>query len=119
MRVVRLEDGRVTDPTKPRPGHFGHSSISLHNKDTGTQGISAFVIHILPGGIVERGIVTHEAVLYVLSGCMTLTVFSKKGQVVATLNPNDSVYEPAGEEREIRNNGVVPLTYVGFRATAG
>ena len=114
MKVVKWEDGKLGDPTKPPPRHSGWGGISLHGKDTGTQRIAVSVAHFVPGGGNERGprpTPDAEVILYILSGSMTI----KTGKEEATLNPNDSVYFPPGEERETRNNGVVPLTYLVIR----
>ena len=89
-------------------GHFKMVSYKLHSKEeTGINNFWIGLSHFLPGGGAEMGAGKTEKVYIVLSGKLTVVTQDKK-QI--TLEPMDSLYIPAGEERYLINNEKVPAS---------
>nr|MDO8082084.1 cupin domain-containing protein [Candidatus Freyarchaeota archaeon] len=104
MKKVELKNGKEYDA----PGHFKMTAIRLHGKEeTGTKKFWVGLSHFLPGGGAEMGSTNFERVYFMLSGKLTVLARDKKE---ITLEPMDSLYISAGEERSIINREKVPAS---------
>lgn len=104
MKKVELNDA----PTYEAPGHFGCTSLRLHNREiTGSQNFWVGLSHFLPRGGAEMAGGDFERVYVVLSGTMTATAADGKE---FQLGPMDSLYIPSGEKRSIMNKTNSPVS---------
>jgi mannose-6-phosphate isomerase-like protein (cupin superfamily) len=83
-------------------------------EETGAQDMWVGLSHFLPGGGASMSGNNFEKIYFVLSG--TITVITKGGERIV-LRPNDSLYIPPGEEREIINGENVPASMLVIAST--
>ena len=96
MDVVRIDDARPYDA----PRHHGMSTLRLQGEGaTPVEAFSVGLSQALPAGGAERSASPLERVYLVLEG----ELFVSAGGEETVLRPLDSVFIPAGEEREIAN----------------
>jgi len=105
MKKVRL------DQVKPyaAPGHFNMTALRMHGKEeTGGSKFWVGLSYFLPGGGAEYAYEDSpmEKVYFVLDG--EITVKTKKEEV--TLGPQDLLYLPPNEGREVLNKTNKPVT---------
>jgi mannose-6-phosphate isomerase-like protein (cupin superfamily) len=111
LKKVELKD------VKPyqAPGHFGMVALRVQGKEeTGAQDMWMGLSHFLPGGGATMGANNFEKIYFVLSGTITVTTRSAEKIV---LKQHDSLYVPAGEEREIINSENVPASMLVVAST--
>lgn len=104
MIILRGNDATAYDA----PRHFGMRAYRLHGGDIDAfkdqVGLSVFD----PGGGAEHGASTADRVYIVVTGEMTVTSDGKEHILAA----HDSCYIPAGEERSLMNNGILPVILI-------
>jgi quercetin dioxygenase-like cupin family protein len=104
MKKVELKNVKEYEA----PGHFKMVAMRLHGKEeTGTKNMWMGLSHFLPGGGAQMGASNTEKIYFVLSGTVTVVSSDKKE---TTLQPTDSLYIPAGEERSIINKENTPAS---------
>lgn len=98
MHVKRFSDAEAYEA----PNHFGCTSLRLAGfAADGPKDFWLGLSHFLPGGGAGPDASPLEKVYVVLSGNLIVRTGGKE----ESAGPMDTVYIPAGEEREIRNEG--------------
>jgi quercetin dioxygenase-like cupin family protein len=102
MKLVKKGEGSPDQA----PGHYGQAGITMLAAGKDTQRVSFIISHFVPGGGVNKGAAPGELIYYGLTG--SLRVKSNNEEFV--LGPGDTIYIPAGEEREFQAIGSDPTT---------
>ena len=97
MKVKRFVEAKTYDA----PNHRLYSSLRLIGPDEGASKFVVGLSHFLPGGGAGPDSSPTEKVYTILSGELTVIVGGKE----TVLEPMDSCFIGANEEREIINNG--------------
>ena len=97
MKVKRFNDAKSYEAAN----HRGYTSFALINKAEGIKNFTLGLSHFLPGGGAGPDAGAVEKTYTILSGELTIIVNGQE----TILEPMDSCYIPAGETREIINNG--------------
>jgi mannose-6-phosphate isomerase-like protein (cupin superfamily) len=96
-------------------GHFNMVALRVQGKEeSGAQDMWLGLSHFLPGGGASMSANNFEKIYFVL--CGTITVITKGSERIV-LRPNDSLYIPPGEEREIINGENVPASMLVIAST--
>lgn len=102
MKLVKKGEGSPDQA----PGHYGQAGITMLATGKDTQRVSFIISHFVPGGGVNKGAAPGELIYYGLTG--SLRVKGKSDEFI--LEPGDTIYIPAGEEREFQAIGGDPTT---------
>ena len=102
MKVVKKGEGHPDQA----PGHYGQAGTTILAAGKDTQRCSFIISHFVPGGGVKLGTAPGELIYYCLAGLIHL----KSGGQDCVLDPGDTVYIPAGEEREFYVGGCDPAS---------
>ncbi len=118
MRIKRFSDAEPYEA----PNHRNCTSLRLAGfTEDGPNDFWVGCSHFLPGGGAGPDATPLEKVYVILSGELTIT----SGGKTEKAGPMDTVFIPAGEEREIRNNGndvvtmIVAMPYPPRAASGG
>ena len=105
MQIKRFADAKAYEA----PNHQGCKSMRLAGfEQVGPENFWVGCSHFLPGGGAGPDATPIEKVYVILSGKLTIRAGGKE----EVAGPMDTVFIPAGEEREIRNEGNDVVTMI-------
>ena len=110
MKLVKKYEG----VTYAAPAHFGNWAMRKFGKPEGAKRLALSVSEFFPGGGAEMSVADKERLYYVLRG--HITVHTKDGTAYE-MDEGDTIYIPAGEERDMIATGETAarcLVILGF-----